>query len=348
VESEGRDRQSLGLALPGKQNQLVRDAIAASKARHIPVVVLLFVAGPVDPMLFSEADAVIDCLYPAESTGLAIRDILYGKVSPAGRLPFSWPTLATDVPPEENYTMVGRTYRYAQQNVKWAFGFGLSYASFDYSYGDGSLSHTSIAAESCATVKITVTVRNTGGVVADEVVQSYLRWSSVVPAVDTPSLSLVDFERISISAGGSATVTLSMTPRDFAVLTSPRCGVVPMSTNTALAGRPLRIISSAAADSCCSLCAEDELCEAFTFHSSVDAATGSCELHSAWGLTNNTGTATSGEPLSSWVLRPGTIEVLVGTSSDNLSAVGTLVVTGQETPLTRCPTPLPNGQSSDK
>jgi beta-glucosidase len=64
------------------------------------VIALLFVAGPVDPALFAEADAVIDCFYSAEATGLAIQDIVFGAVSPAGRLPFSWPTLPTDVPPE--------------------------------------------------------------------------------------------------------------------------------------------------------------------------------------------------------------------------------------------------------
>eukprot|EP01043_Picozoa_sp_COSAG02_P020391 COSAG02_NODE_1005_length_15270_cov_11.414607_7_plen_714_part_00 len=343
VESEGRDRQSLGLALPGKQNALVADAIAASKAKNIPVIALLFVAGPVDPLLFAQADAVIDCLYPAESAGLAIADILYGKVSPAGRLPFSWPTKPDDVPPEENYTMVGRTYRYAQKNVKWAFGFGLSYASFHYE--DARLSHTSITANSCTTVNITVTVANAGSVVADEVVQSYLRWSSVVPEVETPLLSLVDFERVSVPAGGSAVVSLSMTPRDFAVLTSPRCGVVWPSTNTALVGTPLHIVNSTDADSCCAFCAQSERCEAFTFHSSSDpthAAAGTCELHTAWGLTNHSRRATSGEPLSQWVLRPGTIEVLMGGSSDDLRPVGTLTVTGTETPLTKCPTPAPN------
>lgn len=343
VESEGRDRQSLGLALPGKQNSLVTDAIAASKAKNIPVIALLFVAGPVDPLLFAQADAVIDCLYPAESTGLAVADILFGKVSPAGRLPFSWPTKPDDVPPEENYTMVGRTYRYAQKNTHWAFGFGLSYGSFQYK--DVRLSHSSITAISCTTVNITVTVSNTGSVVADEVVQSYLRWSSVVPAVETPSLSLVDFERVSVPVGGSVVVSLSMTPRDFAVLTSPRCGVVPPSINTAIAGTPLHTVKSTDADVCCSLCAQDERCEAFTFHSSADvagAAAGTCELHSAWGLTNYSSRATSGEPLSQWVLRPGTIEVLMGGSSDDLRSVGTLTVTGAEAPLTKCPTPTPN------
>jgi hypothetical protein len=60
VESEGRDREAAGLALPGQQNALVADAIAAAKAKGIPIIALLFVAGPVDPALFDEAD--VGCL----------------------------------------------------------------------------------------------------------------------------------------------------------------------------------------------------------------------------------------------------------------------------------------------
>ena len=108
---------------------------------------------------------MIDCLYPAEATGLAIADVLLGLASPAGRLPFSWPTKANDVPPEANYTMAGRTYRYAQKNVKWSFGHGLSYSSF--SYGKASLSTTSVDAAECSSVNITVAVRNTGGVAGE-------------------------------------------------------------------------------------------------------------------------------------------------------------------------------------
>ena len=183
--------------------------------------------------------------------------------------------------------------------------------------------------------------------------QGYLRWSTLSPAVETPSLSLVDFARVSIPSGGSATVTLSMSPRDMAVLTAPRCGVVDSSPHTSLKGSPYRTLApfSGGADACCSRCAAEEECEAFTARQGATAATAtssslsssSCELYTHWGLTNSSDpTATSGEPLSQWVLRPGTIEVLVGGSSDALAAVGTLTVTGTETALTACPRPLPN------
>lgn len=375
VESEGRDREKLGLALPGLQNQLVADAIAAAKAKDIPVIALLFVAGPVDPLLFADADAIIDCLYPAETAGLAIADTVFGVAAAGGRLPFSWPTTAADVLPESNYTMKGRTYRYDQKNVKWAFGHGKSYSTF--SYADLKLSATTVDASRCSTVNITLTVKNTGDVPADEVVQGYISWSapsmtagatttttttvttgaSEADEFVTPSLSLVDFSRVSLlQPGESRTVTLSMTARTMAVLSSPRCGVVPQSAGTQLLGTPFATVTLTMSDDvttdgateCCTRCSKLEQCEAFTFVPAAAGGGGNCELFTHWGLTNSSGSvgAVSGEPLSEWSLRPGmAVEVSVGGSSDvaDRQVVGTVKVEGpRETPLSSCPSPLPN------
>ena len=92
AESEGRDRQKLGLALPGMQNALVADAIASAAGR--PVVALVFAAGPVDPALFDGAGAVVDCLYPAEATGATVAAVLTGAV----RGPTSWTILKQNGP----------------------------------------------------------------------------------------------------------------------------------------------------------------------------------------------------------------------------------------------------------
>ena len=284
VESEGRDREAQGLALPGQQNNLTRDAIDAAKAKGIPVVVLLFVAGAVDPLLFAEADAIVDCFYPAESTGLALADILFGAQSPAGRLPFSWPTTATDVLPEADYTMVGRTYRYAQKNVRWAFGHGLSYSTFRY--GSAALSTTTVSAVACRSITVTVDVKNTGVVDSDEVAQLYLRWSSLSPPEETPSLSLADFARAPIAASADHTYALTLSPRDYAVLTAPRCGVVPDTLDTQLSGTPFHTTQVAATAgspagvgvaACCSACGAIEKCEAFTLQPG-----GTCQLFTAW------------------------------------------------------------------
>ena len=85
--------------------------------------------------------------------------------------------------------------------------------------------------------------------------------------METPSLSLVDFARVSIPAGGSARVTLRLTPRDMAVLSDPRCSVVPQSADTQLAGTPFKVIEAGQgvdAAGCCAACGALERCEAFT------------------------------------------------------------------------------------
>lgn len=221
VESEGRDREAYGMALPGLQNELVEDVVAAARASTVPVIALLFAAGPVDPGLFDHVDAVMYCVYPAEATGTAVARTLFGKVSPAGRLPFSWPSNGSDVPPEIDYTMAGRTYRYDQPNVRWPFGFGLSYT--DFRYGKATLSASTVAASACRNVSVVFDITNVGIAASDDVAQAYLRWKSVTPSNGVnPSLSLVDFVRIhNLPAGASTVVNLTMTPRHMAVLTPP-------------------------------------------------------------------------------------------------------------------------------
>jgi hypothetical protein len=135
-------------------------------------------------------------------------------------------------------------------------------------------------------------------------------------------------------------VSMQLTARDMAVLTAPRCGVVSHSSNTKLTGTPYHTLAqSASVARCCEMCAADEYCEAFTF---TKSQAGRCELFHAWGLSNYSSMATSGEPLSQWVVRPGTIEIRVGGSSTSAATVGLLTVTGTEKPLTDCPIPMPN------
>ena len=321
VESEGRDRARAGLALPGPQNALVSDALAAASARRLPAVALLFVAGPVDPALFDTASAVIDVFYPAEATGSAITDTLFGKAVPAGRLPFSWPTTATDSPPEADYTMVNRTYRYGQPNVRWPFGFGLSYGRFEY--GQAALAPTVLHASALGSVRITLTVANVGDVDADEVVQAYVRWTDVEPRTPTPVLSLADFQRITVAAHTTEAVSLALRPREMAVLTEPSCATVPPTADTKLGVPPLAEPAPApSAEACCARCAHLEACEAFTFDR------GECSLVRHWANATRAPGAISGEPLSQWVLRPSVLEVLVGPNSVAARPIGTVRIVG--------------------
>merc|ERR1712107_157859 len=193
--------------------------------------------------------------------GTAIVDVLFGRQSPSGRLPFTWPSEETDVAPIEDYTMHGRTYRYNQVNSAWPFGFGLSYTSFSYNLPRGPRK-----VAPCETVTFSVEVFNTGAMTSGEVVQGYLRWQHLKPPVETPALSLFDFRKLTLQPSQKLQVELVLTPRRMAVLTEPMCGLVVPTAGVRLLGSALANVTAATADACCQLCAQKESCEAWSHH----------------------------------------------------------------------------------
>ncbi|XP_043915951.1 probable beta-D-xylosidase 5 [Protopterus annectens] len=197
IETEGRDR--MDIALPGHQDELLRDAVSSASGR--PVIVLLFNAGPIDvnwAKSNNDVHAIIECFFPAQTTGLAIARILLNEdgAVPAGRLPATWPSHLDQVPPMENYSMEGRTYRYYGNKVPlYPFGYGLSYTTFIYS--QLTLSTTNIPI--CGNLTVSVQVQNSGKQDGDEVIQLYLRWGQA--SVTMPQWQLVGFTRATITAG---------------------------------------------------------------------------------------------------------------------------------------------------
>ena len=120
----------------------------------------------------SYADAIILAWYPGEQGGTALADIIFGAVSPAGRLPVTFYSSLKDLPAYDSYNMQGRTYRYFNGKVQYPFGYGLSYSTFKYESGAGlkkSYAKTD-------TLKISLLVKNTGTIDADEVVQAYIKY----------------------------------------------------------------------------------------------------------------------------------------------------------------------------
>jgi beta-glucosidase len=118
------------------------------------------------------ADAIILAWYPGEQGGTALADFLFGKVSPAGRLPLTFYQSLNDLPPYESYDMKGRTYRYYNGKVQYPFGFGLSYTSFDYTWKQQAGKINS----SKDTLYFSVTIKNTGAMDGDEVAQVYIKY----------------------------------------------------------------------------------------------------------------------------------------------------------------------------
>jgi beta-glucosidase len=175
-------------------------------------IILVLTGG--SPIAFPEdlADAVIFAWYPGESGGKAVADIIFGDVVPSGKLPITFPSTPTQLPPYEDYSMKGRTYRYMTEKPQYPFGFGLSYTSFRFD--SITLSAPVISAD--GPIKASVVVTNTGKYDADEVVQVYV--SRDGRGKDEPVASLKGFRRVFIPAGKSKTAEFELFSADFATV----------------------------------------------------------------------------------------------------------------------------------
>lgn len=155
------------------------------------------------------ADAIILSWYPGEQGGAAFADILFGEVSPSGKLPLTFYKSLNDLPPYDSYAMKGRTYRYFDGDVQFPFGFGLSYSTFEYAWGK----QTQNTYTSNDTIAVTVRVKNTGSIDADEVPQLYVQY----PKVDRmPFQELKQFKRVSIKKGSTETITFKLPVSELA------------------------------------------------------------------------------------------------------------------------------------
>jgi beta-glucosidase len=144
--------------------------------------------------------------YPGQEGGKAVADVLFGDVAPAGKLPLTFPKSVEQLPPFEDYSMTGRTYRYATEEPLFPFGFGLSYTQFTYS--DLILDTTTIPVGESLSLRFKLT--NSGSVEADEVTQIYL--SDLQASTVVPVCSLIGFQRIHLQPGESTEIKFMVTP----------------------------------------------------------------------------------------------------------------------------------------
>jgi len=205
--------EGAALASPGKgdrfdtrlpENQLVFLRKIREQAPKL-VVVLLGGSPMAIPEVQELADAVLLAWYPGEEGGRAVADVLFGDAVPSGRLPITFPVSLDQLPPYEDYAMAGRTYRYMEQEPLYPFGFGLSYTSFEYSALE--LPESVTAGQP---VPVKVTVKNTGTVAGEEVVQAYV--TDVEASARTPLESLAAFARVALGPGESRVVELELAP----------------------------------------------------------------------------------------------------------------------------------------
>ena len=195
------------LLLPESQRILAEKVLAVGK----PTVLVLLAGSSVDPGYAADkADAVLLGWYPGAMGGKAIADILFGKVSPSGKLPVTFyhqDDLAA-MPEFTDYSMKGRTYRYFPGKPLYPFGFGLTYSKV-------------VATKACCSAngkdyKVSVDVQNIGMVDTQDVVQVYAQNPESANAPLNPRL--VAFGRVSLKAGEAATVVLDVCADDLMVI----------------------------------------------------------------------------------------------------------------------------------
>ncbi|HXT97271.1 MAG TPA: glycoside hydrolase family 3 N-terminal domain-containing protein [Polyangia bacterium] len=190
------DRMSLDL--PGRQMELARAVLAAGR----PTILLLIHGSPLTiPELAQKVPAILDGFYLGEETGTAVADVLFGDVSPAGRLPVSVPRSIGTIPVYYDYKpSARRLYLFEQPGPEWPFGYGLSYTTF--TYDNPTVAPASIPPDGHTTASVTVT--NTGKRASDEVVQLYIH--DLVSSVTRPVEELKGFRRIHLAPGESKKV----------------------------------------------------------------------------------------------------------------------------------------------
>ena len=217
-DQSGESRSRSSLELPPSQMELARRVLALGK----PVVILLANGRPLAIQeLADQAPVIVETWMLGVEAGNAVADVLFGKYSPAGRLPAAFPRVTGAVPFNYSANATGRpadpdlskdTVRYHDLPITplFAFGHGLSYSEFRYS--DLAQSTQSVAPGE--RIDISITVENTGRVTGDEVVQLYVR--DPVASIARPVLELRGFKRIELGAGQRKRVTFSLTPEQLA------------------------------------------------------------------------------------------------------------------------------------
>ena len=187
----------IDLRLPASQRALLE----ALEKTGRPLVTVVAVGSALN---VPQGDAQLIAWYPGQAGGTALARILFGEVSPSGKLPVTFYESVDDLPDFTDYSMKNRTYRYFTGTPLYPFGFGLSYSTFEVK---------DMAADGKA---VTVTVRNTGKTDADNVVEVYVK---ALDSADAPlHPALAGFRRVSLKAGEEKAVTVEYVRNAFTVV----------------------------------------------------------------------------------------------------------------------------------
>lgn len=188
------------------KNQI--DYLKKIKGNHGKPVIAVITGG--SPMNLSQvheiADAVLLAWYPGEEGGNALADLLFGTTSPSGRLPLTFPKSLDQLPPYEDYSMKGRTYRYMTAEPMYPFGYGLSYTTFTYE----NIKLSSERIKKGQSTEVSCTIKNVGEYESREVSQLYIIDNEA--SVGKPLFSLKGIQSFTLKPTESKEVVFKITP----------------------------------------------------------------------------------------------------------------------------------------
>ncbi len=201
IDSESGDRTSI--SIPESQMKFLRDIRALKKSG---IVVVLTGGSPVDMREVSMlADAVVMAWYPGQEGGYALGDLLFGDANFSGRLPVTFPVNGDFLPPFEDYSMQGRTYKYMTDNIFYPFGYGLTYGRVEY--------RDARVVVQDQKAMVSVTLSNPSEWPVTEVAQVYV--SAPGAGVSAPLQQLGAFQRVALAPGESREVTFQIAPEQL-------------------------------------------------------------------------------------------------------------------------------------
>ena len=203
MEGEGGDKADI--ELPEVQQRLIR----AMKATGKPVVVVNCSGSAIAfGSIKDQYNALLQAWYPGQGGSQALAEVIFGDYNPGGKLPVTFYESTADLPDFLDYSMENRTYRYFRGTPQYAFGYGLSYTTFEV--GKGKISKKSMKADGSVTV--TVPVTNTGDREGTETIQVYVK------ALDYDEASIKDlkgFSKVSLKPGETKKVEIVLNGESF-------------------------------------------------------------------------------------------------------------------------------------
>ena len=213
LNQNGGDR--VDIRLPESQREYIR--LMREKAPDKPIIAVITGGSAIALQeVLDAADAVLFAWYPGEQGGNALADILFGKANPSGKLPVTFYQSTDDLPPFDDYSMKGRTYKYFEGDPLFPFGFGLSYTTFDVV----GVVWDKKEFQASEKVPLTLAIQNPGKNSGEEVILVYAAKEESIAGVDdinniTAKGSLVGFQRIALKAGESGTISMELDLMDL-------------------------------------------------------------------------------------------------------------------------------------